>query len=57
MNFIYGFNNEGNDANTNVFSFIPSQRKSLRDNMLKPNNDQMELKLDTDLDGKVTIDI
>ncbi|XP_003403337.1 uncharacterized protein LOC100642392 [Bombus terrestris] len=56
MNFIYGFNNEGNDANTNVFSFIPSQRKSLRDNMLKPNNDQMELKLDTDLDGKLTID-
>ncbi|XP_043787039.1 uncharacterized protein LOC122711920 [Apis laboriosa] len=60
MNFIYGFHNEDNDANTNIFLFgpsnAPSQRENLRDKMLKPNNNQTGLKLDTDLDGKITVD-
>ncbi|OAD56293.1 hypothetical protein WN48_03612 [Eufriesea mexicana] len=55
-NFIYGFSNAGIDANTNIFSFAPSERQSLRDKMLKSNSDQMGSELDTDLDGKVTAD-
>lgn len=55
-NFIHGFNNESVDIYTNVFPSLPSQQKeNLRDQMLKPN-DQMGIKLDTDLDGRITAD-
>ncbi|KAK9310548.1 hypothetical protein QLX08_000127 [Tetragonisca angustula] len=56
LNSIFGFNNGDNNTGISTFSFAPPQRKTLRDNMLKPNNDQMELKLDTDLDGRVSVD-
>ncbi|CAD1481047.1 unnamed protein product, partial [Heterotrigona itama] len=55
LNSIFGFNDGGNDTGIRAFSFAP-QSKTLRDNMLKPNNDQIGLKLDTDLDGKITVD-
>ncbi|KOX67411.1 hypothetical protein WN51_10650 [Melipona quadrifasciata] len=56
LNSIFGFDNGANDTGISAFSFAPPQRKTLRDNMLKPNNDQMGLKIDTDLDGRVTVD-
>ncbi|CAL7943872.1 unnamed protein product [Xylocopa violacea] len=56
-NFFYGFKNEGFDGSAG-FSALPFKsphRENLRDEVLKPNG-QAELKLDSDLDGNVTID-
>lgn len=59
LSFFYGFNG-GNEADTrhpfNIFPFEPSQEGSIRDQFLKPSKDQLALKEDTDLDGKVTPD-
>ncbi|XP_076752838.1 uncharacterized protein LOC143424573 [Xylocopa sonorina] len=56
-NFFYGFKNEGFDGiiDFNALPFESPQKDNLRDEVLKSNG-QMGLKLDSDLDGKVTKD-
>lgn len=59
LSFFYGFNG-GNEADTrfpfNAFPFERPQEDNVRDQFLKRRNDQLVLKEDTDLDGKVTPD-
>ncbi|XP_029051143.2 uncharacterized protein LOC114879907 [Osmia bicornis bicornis] len=58
--FMFGFGNEGQNIFTDAFPFASPPNENLRDKMLKsPNHDMLSqpaLKLDTDLDGKITPD-
>ncbi|CAK9801628.1 hypothetical protein ANTQUA_LOCUS2934 [Anthophora quadrimaculata] len=53
--FLFGFNNPGDGGGMDMLPFASSEKKQLRDSMLK-QNDEMPSKLDTDLDGKITVD-
>lgn len=57
-NFMFGYNNEGHNAIMDTFPFTSPNKENLRDKMLKPNHDlnQPAVKVDTDLDGKITPD-